>query len=196
MSDWAPVVVAASAAFAETIPGVGVFLPGEAVITSVATVIDSTPRHVLGPAVLVAAWSGDQTNYWVARRGSRRFTSTHTGTEPEGTPFRRATVLLRRHGVKTVLIGRLVPFVRSFIPAAAGVARVGPVPFALASAVGCLIWTSLWLGAGRALQSLLDEPVPPWAALALSGLGVATCVVVSVLWRRHRARAGRKALTR
>lgn len=178
--------MAGAASFFETVPGVGVFFPGEAVITGVSATINEAPRRFLAIVVVLAAWSGDQTNYWIARIGTRRLTLADEGSDPSASrsarAFQRAMALLRTHGVWTVVIGRLIPFVRSFIPAAAGVARIAPVPFALASAVGCILWATLWLGAGSALRVMLDWPPP---VLALIGLGVVMGLGAAVLRRRH-----------
>lgn len=178
--------VAAGASFFETVPGVGVLFPGEAVLTGISATIDDGPRRFLAVAVILAAWSGDQVNYWIARLGTRRLTLADDDSDPAASrsarAFQRALALLRAHGVWTVLIGRLIPFVRSFVPAAAGVARIPPVPFALASAVGCLLWASLWLGAGSALRVVLDWPPPVLAIMVLSAV---VSVAVVVLRRRR-----------
>ncbi len=53
-----------------------------------------------------------------------------------------------RHGAKAVLIGRLVPVVRSLISVPAGVERMSIVLFLSLTAVGSLVWNSLLILAG------------------------------------------------
>ena len=64
----------------------------------------------------------------------------------------RAEDWFRRHGATAVLLGRLVPAVRSLISVPAGVARM-PLPGFLAwTALGTGLWTALLAGAGYLLQ--------------------------------------------
>lgn len=183
-------MVAGAAAFLETVPGVGVFFPGEAVLAGAAATIDGTPRHYLGVTVVLAAWTGDQVNFWIARLSTR-----HLRLAGKAAPsarrsvraFQGAMALLRAHGVWAVLVGRLIPVVRSFIPAAAGVARIPPVPFALASAVGCVLWASLWLGAGSVLRAALDQHP---AVVALVVVGATGCGLGALIHRLRGQPAG------
>ena len=56
-----------------------------------------------------------------------------------------------RHGPKAVLIGRLVPVVRSLISVPAGVERMSVALFLALTAVGSLVWNSLLIFAGYQL---------------------------------------------
>ncbi len=56
-----------------------------------------------------------------------------------------------RHGAKAVLIGRLVPVVRSLISVPAGVERMPILLFLSLTAVGSLVWNSLLILAGYQL---------------------------------------------
>jgi membrane protein DedA with SNARE-associated domain len=56
-----------------------------------------------------------------------------------------------RHGRSAVLIGRLVPVVRSFVSVPAGVVRMPWPQFLLYTAIGSALWNGLLIGAGMAL---------------------------------------------
>jgi len=58
-----------------------------------------------------------------------------------------------KHGGKAVLVGRLVPTVRTLISVPAGMARMPLVPFLAYSAFGTLVWTTLLAAAGYLLKS-------------------------------------------
>lgn len=62
----------------------------------------------------------------------------------------------REKGMMAVLLGRLVPTVRTLISVPAGIARMPFVPFLLFSAVGTVAWTSLLALAGYALGQAYD----------------------------------------
>lgn len=66
--------------------------------------------------------------------------------------FDRASAWFDRHGGWAVLIGRLVPGVRTLISVPAGIAGMGLGRFLLLSAVGSLAWTGALAAAGYVLE--------------------------------------------
>jgi membrane protein DedA with SNARE-associated domain len=54
----------------------------------------------------------------------------------------RAERFFQRHGRSSVLLGRVVPVVRTLISLPAGLSRMPHMPFLLFSAVGSAVWTS------------------------------------------------------
>lgn len=61
------------------------------------------------------------------------------------------------HGPWAVLIGRLVPGVRTFISVPAGFSGMGAATFLIYSAIGTLLWTLALAWAGTVLQSNFDK---------------------------------------
>ena len=66
--------------------------------------------------------------------------------------FDRASAWFDRHGGLAVLIGRLVPGVRTLISVPAGIAEMGLGRFLLLSAIGSLAWTAALALAGYVLE--------------------------------------------
>jgi membrane protein DedA with SNARE-associated domain len=58
-----------------------------------------------------------------------------------------------RHGSKAVLIGRVVPGVRTLISVPAGIAEMPLSPFLLYSGLGTALWSTLLAGAGYLLEA-------------------------------------------
>jgi membrane protein DedA with SNARE-associated domain len=58
-----------------------------------------------------------------------------------------------KHGGKAMLVGRLVPTVRTLISVPAGMAGMKLVPFLVYSTIGTLVWTALLAAAGYLLKS-------------------------------------------
>lgn len=87
--------------------------------------------------------------YWLGGDRLRRFAARHgrwlTVTQGD---IDRACAWFGRHGGKAVLIGRLVPAVRTLISVPAGIAEMRLPPFLIYSGIGTLIWTALLGGAG------------------------------------------------
>ncbi|ATI43166.1 alkaline phosphatase [Pacificitalea manganoxidans] len=89
--------------------------------------------------------------------------------------FDQADHWFERHGGMAVLIGRLIPTVRTFISVPAGIARMGRVHFLLLSGIGTVAWTSLLAVLGYVLEGGYDavsawlDPVSTAVVVALIG---------------------------
>lgn len=90
---------------------------------------------------------------WLGRDRLRRLAAWHgrwLTVSPE--EFDRASAWFDRHGGWAVLIGRLVPGVRTLISVPAGIAGMGLGRFLLLSAIGSLAWTAALALAGYVLE--------------------------------------------
>ena len=135
-----------------------------------------------------AGWYGGEA---AARRWSR-FLGGRSGIE-------RARRWFDRYGGRAVLVGRLLPVVRTFISLPAGYARMRPVRFGIYTAVGCVPWIGGLAWAGYAaggnwqrVQHLVNTP-----AYIIAGL-VALLVIagiVTVIVRRRRLGPGKPGPT-
>jgi membrane protein DedA with SNARE-associated domain len=56
------------------------------------------------------------------------------------------------HGAATVCIGRVIPIIRTYIALIAGAAKLNPVTYFTASALGITIWNTLLIGLGYTLR--------------------------------------------
>jgi membrane protein DedA with SNARE-associated domain len=108
----------------------------------------------------------------------------------------RATDWFARHGPKAVLLGRLLPVVRTFISLPAGIAGMDAARFGIYTTIGCIPWTAALAYAGYAVGA-------NWQSVA-SGFHTPTYIIAAVvvaavafaIWRylrparRQSARAG------
>ena len=92
----------------------------------------------------------------------------------------RAQGWFDRHGGAAVLIGRLIPTVRTFISVPAGVARMNWAVFCLFSAIGTAVWTAILTAAGYVLEDNYDA-VSAW--LNPVSTAVVVALVAGYLWR-------------
>jgi membrane protein DedA with SNARE-associated domain/uncharacterized membrane protein YkvA (DUF1232 family) len=65
----------------------------------------------------------------------------------------KAITWFERHGAMAVMLGRLVPAVRTLISVPAGIARMPLWPFLAWSALGTAVWTALLTSAGYLLEA-------------------------------------------
>jgi membrane-associated protein len=138
----------AAVVFAETGLLVGFFLPGDSLLVTAgvfctsATVGEAPLLNIvtLNLALIVAAIVGDTVGYWIgAKTGPRIFTR-------EQSLFFSRKHLLRtkafyeRHGGKTIIMARFMPFLRTFAPVVAGVGQMSYRRFLSFNVVGGISW--------------------------------------------------------
>lgn len=109
--------------------------------------------RILLPLLMLAAFAGDQVNYWIGRyAGNRVLAWDHRIVRPQYVHLARAFV--DRHGRKSVFLGRFVPIVRTFVPFLAGVGTMRYRWFVLYDALGAVAWVLLFVGWGYFFGSL------------------------------------------
>ena len=102
----------------------------------------------------------------LADRHARWLTVTHGDIE-------HAMAAFEKHGRKVVLLGRLIPAIRTLISVPAGLAKMPLAQFLLYSTVGSLLWTGILTGAGYLLESQYErvaDYVDPVSKAVLIGL--------------------------
>jgi membrane protein DedA with SNARE-associated domain len=122
----------------------------------------------------------------LARRHGRWLTLDEEGVD-------KASQWFQRHGKMALVIGHLVPAVRTLISVPAGVSRMPLLPFLLASAIGTVAWTAILTAAGYLLESQYErvEGYANIATNAVLGLMVAWYVYRVVSWPGAREAAGK-----
>lgn len=105
---------------------------------------------VLIGSILVAAFLGAQVGYWLgAKYGRRLFKDDARVLKTEY--LVQAEQFFAKYGGRALVIGRFVPFVRTFVPLAAGIARIPYGRFITFNMLGALIWGGGVTWAGSAL---------------------------------------------
>ena len=94
----------------------------------------------------------------------------------------KADAWFQRYGGVAVLIGRVVPMVRSLISIPAGIERMPVMRFIALTAIGSAVWNTLLVGAGWILGTQWDRVEEwvgalQWVVLALAVLAVGYFVI-------------------
>jgi membrane-associated protein len=128
--------------FAETGLVVAPFLPGDSLlfVTGALCGMGSLELQVLLPLLLLAAFGGDNTNYWIGRLLGLRLL-THASPrfiKPEH--LEKTHQFFDKHGGKTIIFARFLPIIRTFAPFVAGIGTMTYRSFVMFSALGSLAW--------------------------------------------------------
>jgi membrane protein DedA with SNARE-associated domain len=157
-------------------------IPSEVVIP-LAGFVSATGRLRLD-AVIAAATAGSLAGaaFWYAvgrRVGERRLRAwvERSGKWLTLSPadIDRAQQWFERHGRTAVLVGRVIPGVRTLVSLPAGFSRMPMARFLLLSAAGTLLWTGALAYAGVALQAnytRVGDYVNTATNIVLVGIGV------------------------
>jgi membrane-associated protein len=101
----------------------------------------SLELQVLMPSLMLAAFSGDNTNYWVGRRfGIKLFK--HDSRFFKLEHVEKTQKFFAAHGGKTIIFARFLPIIRTFAPFVAGIGSMRYRVFVTYSALGSVAWIS------------------------------------------------------
>lgn len=167
----------------------GLFISGDRL--DVVTGNDSLDLTAALVILTVGAFLGNATGYEIGRKvGPPLFD--RDGRILKRKYMTQTHAFFEKHGNKALVIGRFVPFVRTYVTVVAGVALMDRRRFLLWSAIGAVLWVALitllgyFLGAAFPdLASNIDKAIVVIVAVSL--------VPVAFEWwkrRRHNARRG------
>jgi membrane protein DedA with SNARE-associated domain len=99
----------------------------------------------------------------------------------------RASAWFDRYGPRAVLIGRLLPVVRTFISLPAGLAGMDPARFGIYTTIGCIPWTAALTYAGYAVGSNWHSIVSGFQGPTYIIAAIVLIVLAIAAWRYARA---------
>ncbi len=144
------------------------------------SVVAATIGSVLGALLL----------YWFGRRGGRpavlRYGRVLRIDEDD---LDRSDAWMERRGSWAVLLGRLVPGLRSIVSIPAGVLRMPVLRFTALTTFGSAVWNAALIGAGLVLGSAYSRLSGPISTAALVVLAIAAVAAFVFLQRRRRRRS-------
>ncbi len=128
--------------FAETGLVVAPFLPGDSLlfVTGALCGMGSLELHILMPLLIVAAFSGDNTNYWVGRLLGLRLLNHANQKLIKHEHLEKTHLFFDKHGGKTIIFARFLPVIRTFAPFVAGIGTMNYRSFVMFSAIGSVAW--------------------------------------------------------
>jgi membrane-associated protein len=143
--------------FAETGLVVTPFLPGDSLLFGVGAIAAANPTQLniflLFGLLLVAAVLGDGVNYSIGKFiGPKAFEMNSKLLKKEY--LVQAHEFYEKHGGKTIIIARFVPFVRTFAPFVAGIGTMNYGQFLLYNFTGGLLWIGGFLTLGYLFGNL------------------------------------------
>jgi membrane-associated protein len=170
------------------------FLPGDSLLFTAGLFTGTgqidLPIWAVAGIIGVAAFVGPQSGYWIGRlTGPRIF------KRPDSRFFKQAYVdrthaFFERYGGRAIVLAQFVPFVRTYIPVAAGVGKMSYPRFVRFNVIGALVWgvgvtmLGYWLGRFDVVKDNIEVALMLVVAVSL--------IPIAVEWIKHRLDARRE----
>jgi membrane protein DedA with SNARE-associated domain/membrane-associated phospholipid phosphatase len=169
------------------VEGAGIPIPGETALVTAAALAGRGTLSIAGVilAGCLGTIAGGQTGYWIGLRGGLAFVGRYGRwiglTAPR---LEKTEGFFRQHGAKTVLMGRFVAFVRSFVGIFAGISRMPVKVFALYNGLGGGVWVVTFSALGYLFGRNLPRLVHYIGRVSLLlAIFIALVAGVVFLWR-------------
>lgn len=175
--------------FAESGLFFGFFLPGDSLLLTAGLFAYKglLDIRILLPVLFVAAVLGDNVGYWFGRKAGPPLFRREKSLFFRPKNLLAAKLFYERHGGKTIILARFMPFIRTFAPIVAGAVNMNYRRFMIFNLVGALIWAVGLTLAGWGLGHL----IPPEVLDKYFTLIILAVIVLSVLptalhiWKEH-----------
>ncbi len=134
--------------FAESGLLFGIFLPGDSLLVALGLMASTKyidiPIHTLLILINIAAISGYMSGYAIGYQ-SRHFLLDKIRKRKRRNYLLRALVMFRKNKTSAMILPRFLPFIRTFIPIAAGMTELRLTKFFMLNVLGSVLWTAAFV---------------------------------------------------
>lgn len=146
--EWGGLLALVVIVFSETGLLVGFFLPGDSLLVTAGIYCNPlSPGEApllnfwaVNLAVMAAAILGDTVGYWIGSSTGPRLFTREQSLLFSRKHLLRTKAFYERHGGKTIIMARFMPFVRTFAPVVAGIGRMSYRRFLGFNVLGGVGW--------------------------------------------------------
>lgn len=145
--------------FAETGLAVGFFLPGDSLLVVSGLFAAAGKMNVLLVMLsfFLGSVIGDSTGYWTGRTMGSRLFNREDSRIFKPSRVEKAREFFDKYGVKTIVLARFVPIVRTFAPLVIGATGMPYAKFLFYSVLGGLLWICSMVLAGYFLGGVVER---------------------------------------
>ncbi len=156
------------------------FLPGDSLlfVAGAIAAVGGMSLPVLMLLLTIAAIAGDALNYSVGSWVGAKVFSWENSRWFNKDAFNKTHAFYEQHGPITIVVGRFLPFIRTFTPFVAGVAAMTYRKFAAYNMIGGVLWVCSLTGLGFLIGN------QPWVKANFSIVALAMIVIPALptLW--------------
>lgn len=132
------------------------FLPGDSLLFVAGALcgIAALDVSIILPLLILAAFAGDNSNYWIGRLVGKRLMKVGDSRFLKQQHIDKTHAFYKKHGGKTIIFARFLPIIRTFAPFIAGVGKMDYRLFMLFSGGGSVAWISSFVIGGYFLGNV------------------------------------------
>lgn len=145
--------------FAEVGLAVGFFLPGDSllVVSGLMSAAGKLNVWLVMLAFFLGSVIGDSTGYWTGRFMGHALFNRESSWIFKPSRVEKAKHFFEKYGVKTVILARFVPIVRTFAPLVVGATEMPYTKYLFYSVIGGALWISSMVLAGYFLGGVIER---------------------------------------
>jgi len=145
--------------FAETGLAAGFFLPGDSMLVVAGLFAAAGKLNValVMLAFFLGSVIGDSTGYWTGRVMGKTLFNRESSRVFKPSRVAKAHAFFEKYGVKTVILARFIPIVRTFAPLVVGAAQMPYSRYLPFSVIGALLWIPSMVLAGYFLGGVIER---------------------------------------
>jgi membrane-associated protein len=145
--------------FAETGLAVGFFLPGDSllVVSGLFAAAGKLNVYLVLLAFFLGSVIGDSTGYWTGRAMGKTIFNRESSFIFKPSRVEKAKHFFEKYGVKTVILARFVPIVRTFAPLVVGATGMPYTKFLTFSIIGGALWIASMVLGGYFLGGVIEN---------------------------------------
>ncbi len=171
------------------------FLPGDSLLVTAGIVAAGSDAVVqlnvwlLGLLCSIAAIAGDQIAYAIGRKSGAALYSRPDSRWFKQSHLQAAHAFYEKHGGKTIILARFMPFARTFAPVVAGAARMHYPTFVFYNVIGGLAWIWSMLLIGYYVVRMVPGLEQHVEALAVGIIILSVSPAFIAWWKQRRREA-------
>lgn len=125
------------------------FLPGDSLLFAAGAfaALNSLNIWILLGLLIIAAILGDTANYWIGHFFGKKIIA-HPRIPIDEEHIKETQKFFHKHGGKTIILARFMPFIRTFAPFVAGVSEMRYDQFLSYNVIGAFLWVGIATLAG------------------------------------------------
>jgi len=168
------------------------FLPGDSLLFAAGAfaALGSLNIWILYTLLLISAVLGDTANYWIGYFFGKKIVA-HPKIPIDERHIEETQKFFHKHGGKTIILARFMPFVRTFAPFVAGVGRMKYGQFFSYNIVGAFLWVTIATFAGYFFGNI--SLVKANFSLVIIGVIFISLIPIIIEYAKHRLNPNRKS---
>ncbi len=121
---------------------IGFFLPGDSLLFTAGFLASQGVMDItlLTVGAFIAAVAGDSVGYWIGHRYGRKLFQKEDSLLFHKDHLKKAEAFYEKHGGKTIILARFMPFIRTFAPVVAGIGQMKYSTFLSYNIIGGVLW--------------------------------------------------------